>query len=214
MTEHASKVRVLIVEDHELVREGLRLMLSRSEHMDVVGAVVSGEEALTCLDDLDPDVMLLDLRLPGLHGLDVITAVMRGARSRPRILVLTANDDQDMVLEAVRAGAHGYILKSATRNDLIGAIRRVAAGDRYYDSLVVKAFLRGDQRQRDADLLTSRELEILKMAADGLTNRQISERIFVSVGTVKAHLDNIYRKLEVADRAHAVAVALRRGLLE
>jgi DNA-binding NarL/FixJ family response regulator len=207
-------VRVLIVEDHELVREGLRLMLSRSEGIEVVGSVISGEEALDCMAAADPDVLLLDLRLPGIYGLDVIAALKRRGLTRPRVLVLTAHDDQDMVLEAVRAGAHGYILKSATRNDLIGAIRRVAAGEQYYDAVVVKAFLRGDQRQRDAGLLTSRELEILRMAADGLTNREIGERIYVSVGTVKTHLDNIYRKLEVSDRAHAVAVALRRGLLE
>jgi len=131
-----------------------------------------------------------------------------------RPTVATAHDDQDMVLKAVRAGAHGYILKSASRNELIGAIRRVAAGDQFYDSVVVKAFLRGDQRQRDATLLTSREREILQMAADGLTNREIGSRLYVSVGTVKTHLDNIYRKLEVSDRAHAVAIALRRGLLD
>jgi DNA-binding NarL/FixJ family response regulator len=211
MPEH---ITLLIVDDHELVREGLRLMLSRTEGIDVVGSMVSGEEALARIDELDPDVLLLDLRLPGIHGLDVIAELTRLGKSRPRILVLTAADDQDIVVEAVRTGAHGYILKSASRNELIGAIRRVAGGDQFYDSVVVKAFLRGDQRQRDATLLTNRELQILRMAADGLTNKQIGERIFVSIGTVKSHLDNIYRKLEASDRAHAVAVALRRGLLE
>jgi DNA-binding NarL/FixJ family response regulator len=204
----------LIVDDHELVREGLRLMLSRCEGIEVVGALVSGEEALERMDGLEVDVLLLDLRLPGIHGLDVIAAMTRQGRTRPRVLALTAHDDQDMVLQAVRSGAQGYILKSATRNELIGAIRRVAAGDQYYDAVVVKAFLRGDQRQRDAHLLTQRELEILRMAADGLTNREISAKLYVSPGTVKTHLDNIYRKLEVSDRAHAVAVGLRRGLLE
>jgi DNA-binding NarL/FixJ family response regulator len=211
MTEH---IAVLIVDDHELVREGLRLMLSRTEGIEVVGSVVNGEEALARIEELDPDVLLLDLRLPGIHGLDVIAELTRLGKGRPRILVLTAADDQDMVIEAVRAGAHGYILKSASRNELIGAIRRVAGGDQFYDSVVVKAFLRGDQRQRDATLLTNRELQILRMAAEGLTNRQIGERLFVSIGTVKSHLDNIYRKLEASDRAHAVAVALRRGLLD
>lgn len=207
-------VKVLVVDDHELVQEGLRLMLSRSEGIEVVGCVGSGEAALDLLETTDADVMLLDMRLPGIHGLDVLAAIAKRRLGKPRILVLTAHDDQDMVLEAVRAGAHGYILKSASRNELIGAIRRVASGDRYYDAVVVKAFLRGDQRKRDEGLLTSRELEILRMAADGLTNRAIGERLYLSVGTVKTHLDNIYRKLEVSDRAHAVAVALRRGLLE
>jgi DNA-binding NarL/FixJ family response regulator len=208
------QVKILIVDDHELVREGLRLMLARCDGIGVVGSVASGEEALEQVSGIDPDVMLLDMRLTGMHGLDVIAALARAGKVRPRVLVLTAHDDQDMVLEAVRAGAHGYILKSATRNELIGAIRRVAAGDQYYDPVVVKAFLRGDQRQRDATLLTGREREILQMAADGLTNRDIGARLYVSVGTVKTHLDNVYRKLEVSDRAHAVATALRRGLLD
>ncbi len=207
-------VTVLIVEDHELVREGLRLMLSRSGGIQVVGSLASGEKALEALQTCEPDVVLLDLRLPGMHGLDVIAAITNSRRQKPRVLVLTAYDDQDMVLEAVRAGAHGYILKSASRNELIGAIRRVASGDQYYDTVVAKALLRGDQRQRDVALLTPRELEILRLAAEGLTNREIAKRLYLSVGTVKSHLDNIYRKLEVLDRAHAVAVALRRGLLD
>jgi DNA-binding NarL/FixJ family response regulator len=208
------KIRVILVDDHELVREGLRLMLSRSDGVDVVGLAASGEEALERVNEVDADVLLLDMRLPGIHGLDVIASLTKAGRTRPRILVLSAHDDQEVVLEAVRAGAHGYILKSATRNELIGAIRRVAAGERYYDAVVVKAFLRGDQRERDARLLTTREREILRLAADGFTNKAIGERIFLSTGTVKTHLDNIYRKLEVSDRAHAVAVALRRGLLD
>jgi len=208
-----SDIRVLIVDDHELVREGLRLMLSRTEGIVVEGLAEGGEEALAVLQSVDPDVLLLDLSMPRTSGMDVIARLAMRGRSRPRILVLTATDDQDLVLEAVRAGAHGYILKSASRNELIGAIRRVAGGDQYYDSVVAKAFLRGDQRQRDAGLLTAREIEILRLAADGLTTRDIAARLFLSSSTVKSHLDNIYRKLDASDRAHAVAIALRRNLL-
>jgi DNA-binding NarL/FixJ family response regulator len=207
-------IKVFVVDDHELVREGLRVLLSRAEGLEIAGSASSGEEALARLDGVACDVLLLDMRLPGMHGLDVIAALANSGKASPRILVLTAHDDQDMVLEAVRAGAHGYVLKSASRNELVGAIRRVARGDQYYDSVVVKAFLRGDQRQRDASLLTGREVEILRLAADGLTNREIGSRLFVSLGTVKSHLDNIYRKLEASDRAHAVAIALRRGMLD
>ena len=208
-----SDIRVLIVDDHELVREGLRLMLSRTEGIVVEGLAEGGEEALAVLQSVDPDVLLLDLSMPRTSGMDVIARLAMRGRSRPRILVLTATDDQDLVLEAVRAGAHGYILKSASRNELIGAIRRVAGGDQYYDSVVAKAFLRGDQRQRDSGLLTAREIEILRLAADGLTTRDIAARLFLSSSTVKSHLDNIYRKLDASDRAHAVAIALRRNLL-
>ncbi len=208
-----SDIRVLIVDDHELVREGLRLMLSRTEGIVVEGLAEGGEEALAALENVDPDVLLLDLSMPRTSGMDVLARLTMHGRSRPRILVLTATDDQDIVLEAVRAGAHGYILKSASRNELVGAIRRVAGGDQYYDSVVAKAFLRGDQRQRDSRLLTAREIEILRLAADGLTTRDIAARLFLSSSTVKSHLDNVYRKLDASDRAHAVAIALRRNLL-
>ena len=206
-------VRVFIVDDHELVREGLRLMFSRAEGLEVAGLAASAEEALASLDSVDPDVLLLDLSMPRTSGMEVIAQLTMRGQARPRILVLTAIDDQDIVLEAVRAGAHGYILKSASRNELVGAIRRVAGGDQYYDSVVGKAFLRGDQRQRDSSLLTAREVEILRLAADGLTTREIAARLFLSSSTVKSHLDNIYRKLDASDRAHAVAIALRRNLL-
>ncbi len=208
-----SDIRVLIVDDHELVREGLRLMLSRTEGIVVEGLAEGGEEALAALENVDPDVLLLDLSMPRTSGMDVLARLTMHGRSRPRILVLTATDDQDIVLEAVRAGAHGYILKSASRNELVGAMRRVAGGDQYYDSVVAKAFLRGDQRQRDSRLLTAREIEILRLAADGLTTRDIAARLFLSSSTVKSHLDNVYRKLDASDRAHAVAIALRRNLL-
>ena len=206
-------IRVLVVDDHELVREGLRLMLSRTEGIEVAGLAASGNEALADLESVDPDVLLLDLSMPGVSGLEVIAVLTTRGQPRPRILVLTAQDDQDIVLEAVRTGAHGYILKSASRSELVGAIRRVAGGDQYYDSVVAKAFLRGDQRQREAALLTRREVETLRLAADGLTTREIAARLFVSSSTVKSHLDNIYRKLEASDRAHAVAIALRKNLL-
>lgn len=188
-------------------------MLSRTEGIEIAGLAESGEEALAVLESIDPDVLLLDLSMPRTSGLDVIAYLTTRGQPRPRILVLSAVDDQDMVLEAVRTGAHGYILKSASPNELVGAIRRVAGGDQFYDSVVAKAFLRGDQRQRDASLLSNREVEILRLSAEGLTTRDIAARLFLSSSTIKSHLDNIYRKLDASDRAQAVAIALRRNLL-
>jgi DNA-binding NarL/FixJ family response regulator len=206
------KIRLLIADDHEVVREGLELMLSQCRDVVVVGAAQSGEEALRLVDDLAPDVLLLDLELPGMHGLDVIRE-LNGRGVRTRILVLTVHDDDDMVLRAVRGGAHGYVLKHATRAELEAAILRVAGGGQYFDDVVVRAFLEGDLRDR-APSLSERETEILRLVADGLTNKEIAAHVYLSAETVKSHLESIYRKLGVSDRAHAVAVALRRGLVQ
>ena len=124
------------------------------------------------------------------------------------------HDDDEIVLRAVKAGASGYVLKHASADELIRVIRHVAAGGRHFDEVVVKAFLSDEQRAKDKELLTPHELEILRMVAAGATNREMAHHLFLSVDTVKSHLEAIYRKLEVSDRAHAVAVAMRKGLLE
>jgi DNA-binding NarL/FixJ family response regulator len=207
-------IRTLIVEDHEVVRQGLELMLGQVEDLEIVGAAASGEEALRLVDQVSPDVLLLDLELPGMHGLDVIRELAGRDGERPRVLVLTVHDDDDIVLGAVRGGAQGYVLKHASRDDLVAAIRRVAAGGKHFDEVVVRAFLEDDQQTASASELTERELEILRLVAGGFTNKEIGAQIYLSAETVKSHLTNIYRKLGVADRAQAVAVALRKGLVQ
>jgi DNA-binding NarL/FixJ family response regulator len=209
------KIRLLIVDDHRVVREGLELMLSQCDEVEVVGAAESGEEALQLADELTPDLMLLDLELPGMHGLEVIRELSTRDEPRPRILVLTVHDDDDIVLGAVRGGADGYVLKHASRAELLSAIVRVAGGGQYFDDVVVRAFLEGDEKRREAvQPLTLREVEILRLVANGCTNKEIASQVFLSADTVKSHLENVYRKLGVSDRAHAVAVALRKGLLQ
>jgi DNA-binding NarL/FixJ family response regulator len=177
-----------------------------------VGSASSGEEALSLAAALEPDVVLLDLSLPGMHGLEVLAALRQTARP-PRVVVLTVHDDDDIVLGAVRGGAQGYVLKNATRDELLTAVRKVAAGGQSFDEVVVRALLRGDQREVLCGLLTTRELEILRQVATGQTNREIAAQLFISSDTVKGHLETVYRKLGVSDRAHAVAVAIRNGLL-
>jgi DNA-binding NarL/FixJ family response regulator len=207
-------IRILIVDDHEVVRRGLHSILSAYGDLQVVGAATSGEEALILAKSLDPDVVLLDLQLPGMHGLEVIPELVENHDGRPRIIVLTVHDDDEIVLRAVKAGASGYVLKHASADELIRVIRYVAGGGQHFDEVVVQAFLSDEQHTRDQQLLTKHELEILRMVAAGATNREIGEHLFLSVDTVKSHLEAVYRTLEVTDRAQAVAVAMRKGLLE
>lgn len=206
-------VRLLVVEDHDVVRHGLVALLRGYADVEVVGSAGNGPDALEEITRSTPDLVLLDLQMPGMNGLEVLSHI-RAMRAPPHVIVLTAHGDDDLVLGAVRGGADGYVLKSALPEELLSAIRSVARGGQRFDEVVVQAFLKEDEHQRDRTLLTSRELEILRLIADGHSNRQIAQLMFLSIATVKDHLENVYRKLEVSDRAHAVATALRKGLLD
>ena len=208
----AERARIVIVDDHAVVREGLERILAKCADLEVVGTASSGEEALILAAALEPDLVLLDLSLPGMHGLEVLSA-LQDSDNPPRVVVLTIHDDDDIVLGAVRGGAQGYVLKNATRDELLAAVRKVAAGGQSFDEVVVRALLRGDQREVLCSLLTARELEILRLVAGGKTNKEIAAQLFISSDTVKGHLETTYRKLGVSDRAHAVAVAIRNGLV-
>lgn len=208
----SKRIRIVIVDDHEVVCEGLRRMLGKSEDFEVVGLAADGKEAMAVIDSRRPDVLLLDLNLPGIHGLDLIPQIVDRVWA-PRILILTVHDEEDMVIKAVRGGAQGYVLKQCSRSELEGAIRTVAAGGQHFDPVVVRALLhQGDAGGQD-ELLSERELEILELVSRGLTNRMIAEQVYLSIDTIKGHLNDAYRKLGVDNRAHAAAMALRKGLL-
>jgi DNA-binding NarL/FixJ family response regulator len=151
--------------------------------------------------------------MPDMHGLEVLAGLTSMARP-PKVIVLTVHDDDELVLNAVRGGAQGYVLKSASREDLVGAIRHVAAGGQRFDEVVVRALLAEQTREQEPPPLSPRELEVLRLVAAGFSNKEVAAHLYLSVATVKTHLDDVYRKLGVSDRAHAVAVALRAGLLE
>ena len=207
-------IRIVIVDDHLVVREGLSSMLSQCEDFEVVGVAESGEEGLRLVMELRPDIMLLDLEMPGTHGLDVLGQLSDRASCGTRVIVLSVHDDDELVANAVRAGAQGYVLKSATRTDLVSAIRHVAEGGQRFDEVVVRALLSERRREESGALLTDREREVLGLVAAGCSNKEIARRLYLSISTVKTHLDDVYRKLGASDRAHAVAVALRLGILE
>ena len=209
-------IRVLIVEDHTLVREGLVAMLEAEDGIDVAGECDDGEVALSKVAELEPDVILLDLRLPSLDGLEVLKRV-KADRTDVRVLVLTVHDEQAYVGEAVMAGADGYLLKTVSHAELADAIRRVCKGEAVLHPAVARTALTGLRNLAsgaDGGNLSVRELEILTLLAQGLSNREIGVRLEIGVETVKTHISSILHKLDAVDRTQAVAVALRKGLID
>ena len=206
-----SEIRVLLVDDHPVVRDGLRGMLSDEPGISVVGEAGNGNEALALVDRLQPDLLLLDLRMPELDGVGTIRA-LAARRRTTKVLVLTTYDTDDDVVAAVEAGATGYLLKDAPRDDLIRAVRAAVRGEAVLSPSVASRLM-GRVRQPVDESLSARELEVLRLVAQGNANREVAARLFISEATVKTHLLHIYAKLGVNDRAAAVAAAYERGHL-
>lgn len=206
-----SPIRLLIVDDHPVVRDGLRGMFAGDAAFEVVGEAADGVDALALAEALRPDVILMDLHLPGLNGAAAIRQLSeRGIPSR--VLVLTTYDSDSDVVPAIEAGATGYLLKDATREELVAAVRATYRGESVLAPSVATRLV--TQLHAPAqESLSDRELEVLALIAQGLTNREAAARLFISEATVKTHLVHIYRKLDVNDRAAAVAAAYERGLL-
>jgi DNA-binding NarL/FixJ family response regulator len=204
-------IRVLIVDDHPVVRDGLRGVIDSEPDMTVVGEAGNGVEALARMAGTDVDLVLMDLRMPEMGGVEAIKELRRRAPS-VRVLVLTTFDTDRDVLPAVEAGATGYLLKDTPRADLLRAVRSAHRGEAVL-SPAVAGRLMGQVRGPEPTVLSARELEVLTLVAAGSTNRETAKRLFISEATVKTHLLHIYAKLEVRDRASAVAVGYQRGLL-
>ena len=204
-------IRLLIVDDHPVVRDGLRGMFSGDPEFDVVGEASDGAEAIELAGRLDPDVILMDLRMPGVNGAAAIRALAE--RQIPsRVLVLTTYDSDSDVVPAIEAGATGYLLKDSPRDELFRAVRAASRGESVLASSVATRLM-SQLRDPAPDALSDRELEVLSLIAQGETNRGAAARLFISEATVKTHLLHIYAKLDVNDRAAAVATAFERGLL-
>jgi DNA-binding NarL/FixJ family response regulator len=204
-------IRLLIVDDHPVVRDGLRGLFAGEEGFEVVAEAEDGADAVAKAKVFDPDVVLMDLRMPGMDGVSAIRA-LADAKARGRVLVLTTFDTDSDVLPAIEAGATGYLLKDAPRDELLRAVRSAAAGEAVLSPTVASRLL--DQvRQPAKETVSQRELEVLQLVSSGATNREVAERLFISEATVKTHLLHIYAKLGVNDRAAAVGAAFERGLL-
>jgi DNA-binding NarL/FixJ family response regulator len=201
-------IRILIVDDHPVVCSGLTSMLSVQAGIEVIGSASSGEEALSIVRRDLPDLMLLDLRMPGMDGIGVLNALKKLERA-PRVMVLTSFEKEEDIYRAIRAGAHGYLLKDTSESEMIEAINIVFAGKRYIPRHIAA---RLTERMMRSDL-TARELQILELLAQGSTNKQIAGALSISDNTVRHHVNNIMEKLQVTDRTEAVATALRNGVL-
>ena len=204
-------IRVLIADDHLVVRVGLKEMLDGEPEFEVVGEATNGMEAVDLADWRKPDVVLMDLRMPGLDG---ATAIAQIKELSPRInaLVLTTYESDADVIKAIENGATGYMLKDAPREDLLQAIRNAAEGKPLL-APTVTARLMDRMREPANEALTTREIEILKLVAEGARNKEIAKELWVTEITIKTHMTHIFEKLGVTDRTAAVTVALRRGIL-
>jgi DNA-binding NarL/FixJ family response regulator len=207
-------LRLVIVDDHPVVRDGLRGMLGTQSDFEVVGEAAGGAEALTVVEATRPDVVLTDLRMPEPSGGTLIRLLLERV-PQTRILVLTTHDTDSDVLPAVQAGAIGYLLKDAPREELFRAVRAAARGETVLSPSVAALLLARVRLQRPVRkaTLSAREREVLALIAQGRTNRETAAALFITEATVKTHLLHIYAKLEVPDRAAAVSAAHRRGLL-
>jgi DNA-binding NarL/FixJ family response regulator len=205
-----SEITVLIVDDHEVVREGLRLSLSRAPHIRVVGEAGDGRAAIDLAERRKPNVVIMDVRMPGLDGLDATKELME-KEPNAAVLIFTAYSERSLLARGLESGAKGYILKEAPHETLVRAIEKVANGDSFIDPALMPAFLSGKDRE---DMLTAREREILQLLADGMSNADVAQRLFISQETVKSHVRHILAKLEADTRTHAVAIALRDAIID
>ncbi len=206
-----NKIRLVIVDDHPVVRDGLRGMLESQPDFEVVGEASDGEEAVRTVNLLSPEIVLMDLRMPVMDGVAALREI-KASNPQVQVLVLTTYDSDADILPAIEAGATGYLLKDTSREDLYAAIRAAGRGEAIL-SPGVAARLIGQMRAPAEQKLSIRELEVLQLVAEGDSNREIASRLHISQATVKSHLIHIFDKLGVSDRTAAVTAALRRGIL-
>lgn len=215
-----AKIKVLVADDHAIVREGVRMILAREPDIEVVGEAGDGQQALDQVAKLRPQVVVMDISMPGMGGIEA-TQRVRAEHADVQVLALTMHEDESYVFQLLRAGAAGYVLKRAAAQDLVQAVRAAARGEAFlYPSVarkVVEDYLRrveaGEERER-YDGLTTREKEILTLIAQGLSNQQIAGQLYISIKTVQTHRAHILEKLGLHDRTELVRYAIRKGLIE
>jgi len=221
VTAPAAPIRVLVVDDQELVRLGFCVILDAADGITVVGEAANGEAAVSQVAAHAPDVVLMDIRMPGMDGLEATRVITRGAAATPKVVMLTTFDLDDYVYEALRAGASGFLLKDSPRHDLIAAVRAAAAGDALLAPSVTRRLIEAFARRppetspspSQLASLTARERDVLLLLARGRSNAEIASVLFVSEATVKTHVGNLLAKLGLRDRVQAVILAYETGIV-
>jgi two-component system response regulator NreC len=212
--------RIVIAEDHTILREGLRALLSADAQFDVVGEAGDGRAAIRRCDELAPDLVLMDLSMPRMHGFDAIKEIKRQS-PEIKIIVLTVHKTDEYILATLQAGADGYVLKDATQSELVMAIRNVLEGKRYLSpgisDRVIEGYLEGKETIKTSsawDTLTRREREILKLIAEGYKNKEVADHLCISLKTVEKHRANLMKKLDLHNAAELTAFAMEKGLVD
>jgi len=210
-------LRVVVADDHPVYRDGLRLVLCPTDHLEVVGEAATGLEAVSVAAELQPDVVVMDLRMPEINGIEATRRIV-SANPRVAVLMVTMFDDDESVFSAIRAGAKGYVLKGADRSEIVRAVHAVAGGEMIFGPGVADrvlsyfSALRGQHSVSPFPQLTEREREVLDLIAKGYSNPELARRLVLSPKTVRNHVSNIFSKLQVADRAQAIVRAREAGL--
>lgn len=203
-----AEIRVLSIDDHPLVREGLAALINSQADMCVVGQGSTGHEAITLFGELQPDVALMDVRLPDMSGIDAMITILSGS-PHARVIMVTSSEGDVEIERALEGGAKGYVLKSMPPREVLEAIRKVHAGKKAIPPEIAMQLA----NHMSDETLTAREIEILQQVAEGNRNRDIADRLFISEGTVKVHLQHIMDKLGASDRTQAITIAVRRGII-
>ncbi|MFW6104759.1 MAG: response regulator [Candidatus Bipolaricaulota bacterium] len=215
MSENEKPIKLLIVDDHRVVRSGVKALIDTEPDLEVIGEAGDGREAVTKVESQEPDLVLMDLVMPEMDGVEATGEIMKLSPT-PKVLILTSFSEEERIIQAIKAGASGYLIKDASPDELVRAIKDVYNGESTLDPKVAGTVLRSVQSEPETSTeeLTDREVEVLELLAEGLPNDDVAEKLYISERTVRSHVSNILSKLNLANRTQAALYAVRQGIAE